>query len=223
MTPFHEVADKMPSGSVLKMPKFKKALASFVVPLLFHGIAVAAPKVPLPSDVKGYERLTPVFKSTAVANGAELLGALKGGKTLKPWLADSPLASQAICVLPELARWWVTLRQTNGSEYGIGFTSDGALVYLPDGIYKTDNETREVLRKLLDKLEDNLKDEVTTAKKPCTYRVGTMSDGGTLSGIAKLFYNKPGKWKLIFEANRRTISDPNVIQDGMALTIPAAP
>lgn len=205
------------------MPNRVRAVAGFIAVFLLHGIAVAAPKVPAPNGVKSYERLAPVFKSTAAANGAELLGALKGGKTLKPWLADSPLASQAICVLPEPARWWVTAWQTDGSQYRIAFTSDGALVYLPDGIYKTDDDTRNVLRKLLDKLEDNLKQEVTTAKKPFTYTVGTVDDGGTLSGIAKLFYNKPGKWKLIFEANRRTISDPNVIQDGMTLTIPAAP
>ena len=127
-------------------------------------------------------------------------------------------------MLPEPARWWVTAWQTNGSRYEVGLSFDGALVYLPDhGIYKTDNDTRELLRKLLDKLEDDLKQEVTSASKPCIYRVGTVSDDGTLSGIAKLFYGHPGKWKLIFEANRRSISDPNVIQNGMALTIPATP
>ena len=49
------------------------------------------------------------------------------------------------------------------------------------------------------------------------YRVG---EGDTLSGIAKKFYGDALKWPLIYEANKETIKNPNLITDRMTLTIP---
>lgn len=64
-----------------------------------------------------------------------------------------------------------------------------------------------------------LKKEVLSAPRPFVYQVG-LSDEGTLSSIARLFYNDGGKWKMIYEANKGTIKDPNVIRAGQKLTIP---
>jgi len=52
------------------------------------------------------------------------------------------------------------------------------------------------------------------------YVVGAQADGGTLSGISKLFYGTPSKWRLIYEANTDTIQNPNLIRKGMSLRIP---
>ncbi len=52
------------------------------------------------------------------------------------------------------------------------------------------------------------------------YQVGSRNDGGTLSGIAKLFYGKSSQWRRIHEANRDLIPNPDVIRKGMTLTIP---
>lgn len=52
------------------------------------------------------------------------------------------------------------------------------------------------------------------------YEVGSESDGGTLSGISKRFYGTASKWKLIYDANRNVIKNPNLIQKGMKLRIP---
>jgi nucleoid-associated protein YgaU len=46
--------------------------------------------------------------------------------------------------------------------------------------------------------------------------------GDTLSGIAKKFYGKASQWRVIFEANTDRISNPDLIQIGQVLKIPAA-
>lgn len=49
----------------------------------------------------------------------------------------------------------------------------------------------------------------------------TVEKGDTLSRISKQFYGKAGKWNAIFEANRDQLDDPDKIQPGQVLKIPA--
>ena len=49
-----------------------------------------------------------------------------------------------------------------------------------------------------------------------------MVAGDNLSKIAKHFYGDANKWKRIFEANRDTIKNPDVIHPGQVLKIPDA-
>ena len=50
----------------------------------------------------------------------------------------------------------------------------------------------------------------------------TVARGDTLSAIAKQFYGKANAWNRIFEANRDQLDDPDRIQPGQVLRIPAA-
>ena len=59
----------------------------------------------------------------------------------------------------------------------------------------------------------------STAPSDQTY---TVEKGDTLSHIAKQFYGKANKWNAIFEANRDQLDDPDKIQPGQVLKIPAA-
>ncbi|HEV7492108.1 MAG TPA: LysM peptidoglycan-binding domain-containing protein, partial [Rhodanobacteraceae bacterium] len=45
--------------------------------------------------------------------------------------------------------------------------------------------------------------------------------GDTLSKIAKQFYGNANRWHDIFDANRDQISNPDLIQPGQVLKIPA--
>ena len=45
--------------------------------------------------------------------------------------------------------------------------------------------------------------------------------GDTLSRLAQQFYDAPGKWDKIYEANRELVKNPNYIYVGMKLVIPA--
>lgn len=51
-------------------------------------------------------------------------------------------------------------------------------------------------------------------------QVYTVQSGDTLSKIAQHFYGAANKYTVIFEANRDTLKDPNVIHPGQKLRIP---
>lgn len=54
-----------------------------------------------------------------------------------------------------------------------------------------------------------------------TVQTYTVVGGDSLSKIAKKFYGHANLWRTIFEANRDRISNPDMIQIGQVLKIPA--
>ncbi|NBV21160.1 MAG: hypothetical protein EBS05_04455 [Proteobacteria bacterium] len=94
------------------------------------------------------------------------------------------------------------------------------MLHLREGLYVVPKAKQEAIQKVLRDLGADLKREVLSAPKPLTYTVGTLNDGGTLSGISRLFYGDASQWKRIQEANRKTLNNPNVIDDRMKLVIP---
>jgi LysM repeat protein len=48
----------------------------------------------------------------------------------------------------------------------------------------------------------------------------TVRPGDTLSGIAQQVYGNPARWRQLFAANRRTISDASLIYPGQVLKVP---
>jgi nucleoid-associated protein YgaU len=57
---------------------------------------------------------------------------------------------------------------------------------------------------------------------PAGARTYTVIAGDSLSKIAKKFYGDGNKWKRIFEANRDTVKNPDLIHPGEVLKIPDA-
>jgi nucleoid-associated protein YgaU len=57
---------------------------------------------------------------------------------------------------------------------------------------------------------------------PAAPRTYTVVAGDSLSKIAKKLYGDGNKWKRIFEANRDTVKDPDLIHPGQVLRIPDA-
>jgi LysM repeat protein len=51
----------------------------------------------------------------------------------------------------------------------------------------------------------------------------TVQSGDTLSAIAQRYYSNPSFWPALFAANHGEIANPNVIQVGQVLTVPAKP
>jgi nucleoid-associated protein YgaU len=62
----------------------------------------------------------------------------------------------------------------------------------------------------------------TTAPSPAAPRTYTVVAGDNLSKIAKHFYGDANQWKRIFDANRDTIKNPDLIHPGQVLKIPDA-
>ncbi|HET9325829.1 MAG TPA: LysM peptidoglycan-binding domain-containing protein [Candidatus Eisenbacteria bacterium] len=58
--------------------------------------------------------------------------------------------------------------------------------------------------------------------RPASPRSYTVQKGDTLSRIAEQFYGTAAKWRLIYEANRDLIKDPDLIYPGQTFTIPEA-
>jgi nucleoid-associated protein YgaU len=57
---------------------------------------------------------------------------------------------------------------------------------------------------------------------PAATRTYTVVAGDSLSKIAKKFYSDGNQWKRIFEANRDTVKNPDLIRPGQVLKIPDA-
>jgi nucleoid-associated protein YgaU len=62
----------------------------------------------------------------------------------------------------------------------------------------------------------------TTAPGAEVYESYEVKPGDSLSKIAKRVYGKAGDWKRIFEANRDTLKNPDLIHPGQVLKIPDA-
>lgn len=60
----------------------------------------------------------------------------------------------------------------------------------------------------------------TTARPKDTVRTYTVVSGDSLSKIAKRFYGNANHWRVIFEANRDQISNPDLIHPGQVLKVP---
>lgn len=66
--------------------------------------------------------------------------------------------------------------------------------------------------------------EVVVASNAATLGDGplthTVARGDTLYSIARKYYNDPGRWKTIYEANRDKIPSPKALPVGKSLVIP---
>ena len=62
----------------------------------------------------------------------------------------------------------------------------------------------------------------TAPKAPGATRTYTVVRGDSLSKIAKKAYGDANKWHAIYEANKATIKNPDLIYPGQVLTLPEA-
>ena len=59
------------------------------------------------------------------------------------------------------------------------------------------------------------------ASGAATHQIYHVVSGDTLTKIANKFYEDPGEWDVIFEANRDTMKNSNDLKVGQTLVIPA--
>jgi hypothetical protein len=199
------------------------SITSLIALLLVLPALGAPPAIPRTNEVVRYEREQPVFQSKLIVHerGDALLSALDGGQQIQEVrIPPGVHAQDHVCALPIPAKHWLSITLTNGGIYRIGVSDQGALVYLPEGLYEVTDAARERVARVMTQLDEDLRQEIVSAPKPVVYKVGTVDDGGTLSGISRLFYGDATRWKQIYEAYRKLIKNPNVIDASMRLTIP---
>jgi len=71
--------------------------------------------------------------------------------------------------------------------------------------------------KMQEEQEPILMEEPTT---PVTGKAYTIKRGDTLSGLASRYYKDSGKWKLIYNANKKVIKNPDLLIPGTKIFIP---
>ena len=179
----------------------------------------ALPSVPGTNEVVRYELYdwpsrTFQFKAIPRERGDALLSALDGGRQLRE---PAPCPTNMICD-PAPPLYWLNVILTNGITNTIGISE--RFVVVSDSYYDLTDAASEKVTKVINQLDEDFRQEIVNAPKPLGYIVGSVDDGGTLSGIARVFYGDATKWKKIYEANRQTIKNPDKITGGMKLTIP---
>lgn len=59
-----------------------------------------------------------------------------------------------------------------------------------------------------------------SGQRPAPQREYTVKPGDSLSKIAKQVYGNAGDWRKIYQANRNTIKDPDLIHPGQKIILP---
>jgi nucleoid-associated protein YgaU len=84
------------------------------------------------------------------------------------------------------------------------------------------NKVWDEIKRINPKADDIIADfPVDTSLAPAT-QTYTVKSGDTLSKISKQFYGNANDYMKIFNANKDKLKDPDKIQAGQTLTIPAA-
>jgi nucleoid-associated protein YgaU len=84
------------------------------------------------------------------------------------------------------------------------------------------NAVWDEIKRVNPKLDDIIADfPVDTSLKAAAIKTYTVKPGDTLSKISKQFYGSPNDYMKIFNANRDKLNDPDKIQAGQELKIPA--
>ncbi len=152
-------------------------------------------------------------------SGEALLAALSAEGAVERWMKNG-LPPGIVCVMPIPCDKQFVLHCKDGTPVLMGIGGDGSLFSMPGGYFVSTAAGEASILRALHNLKDAAAVGLIGTTRPTTYVVGSMHDGGTLSGIARMFYGDARRWKDIYEANRGTISSPNQVRDGMALVIP---
>ena len=91
------------------------------------------------------------------------------------------------------------------------------------------NAVWDALKKINPKLDDVMADfpvdtnlQTMRGSESSSIRMYKVKPGDTLSKISQQFFGNPNEYQRIFDANRDKLIDPNKIQVGQELKIPAA-
>jgi nucleoid-associated protein YgaU len=164
------------------------------------------------SDKKLWRHLSPEETALIKACVAQSSGFKTWGSTVPKNIIADPIPTN------------IGIRRQAGSKPDIFFSWNGSLLSIDDRLLCVPEEQAQTLKSIFTRWanEDNerVKQAILQQPLPLEYRVGSFKDGGSLSGLAREFYGDAKLWKLIYEANKKTLKSPDEVKDGMLLTIP---
>lgn len=135
---------------------------------------------------------------------------------------DKPFRFRELdCVLQNGDTVTIKVRINDGLSSGFIICSArkcrDSLICPPQEIWR---ELSEIFLKVSEEASGSVHAWYRSRPLPCSYRVGDGPDGGTLSGVARLFYGNASRWPVIHSANNGLLTDPNKVRPGLTLTIP---
>lgn len=178
-------------------------------------------QLPATNDVARYERYShgeQVWLAISKPDGDTVLSCLRDVAHFESWGSKIPPNVRAHPIPTCLE---VRTIGTNGETNTVQFSYRGQLVECQRGLLCVPNDERKILEPLFSTWREADKKRITSQPLPCQYRIGSIEDGWTLSGIAKLFYGNASKWPRIWEANKHIIKNPDLVRGGELITIPA--
>ena len=199
-----------------------RPVASFIVAFC-SVLIIAAVRADLPAtnQVVKYERCDSEGKWREVpkSDGEVVLACLRDIDSFKTWGSTVPPGIIADPI-PTIIGFRIV--SSSGKTNVIHFSWHAELVDCPRGLLVVPDKEEKLLSELLAQWGEADNTRISSQPLPCKYSIGTANDGGTLSGIARLFYGDSTQWRRIYEANKAIIKNPNVINIGTVITIPGA-
>lgn len=199
--------------NILSVASFAVTLSSVLI------IAEVRTNLPATNQAAKCERCDSErnWREVPKSDGEIVLTCLRNIDSFKTWGSAVP---PGIIAHPIPTIIGFRIVSSSGKTNVVYFSWDGGLVDCPRGLLVVPDRQEKMLSKLLAKWRQMDSTRIASQALPCKYAIGTADDGGTLSGIARLFYGDATQWRRIHEANRTIIKNPNVINDGTVITIP---
>lgn len=197
-----------------------RPVASVVVALFsLLIVAVVRADMPAPNLAVKYERCDSEgnWREVPKSDGEVVLACLRDIDSFKTWGSTVPPAIIADPI-PTIIGFRVV--SSSGKTNLVHFSWHAELVDCPRGLLVVPDKEEKVLSEFLAQWGKADSTRISSQPLPCSYRIGTANDGGTLSGVARLFYGDSTQWRGIYEANKAVIKNPNIINDGSVITIP---
>ncbi len=184
-------------------------------------LIVAAVRADLPAtnQVARYERYDSEgnWREVPKSDGEIVLACLRDIDSFKTWASTVP---SGIIADPIPTVIGFRIVSGSGKTNVVHFSEHAELVDYPRGLRVVPEKEEKLLSKLLAKWGEADSKRISSQPLPFKYSIGTANDGGTLSGVARLFYGDSTQWRQIYEANKAIIKNPNVIYLGTIITIP---
>ncbi len=158
------------------------------------------------------------WQQVTKSDGEIVLGCLHNVESFKSWGSTIP---SNIVAQPMRTSLGFRMTTISGKTNLLYFSSGGELLNFPaTGLLVIPELNRERLSDIFSNWQKIDQTRIASQPLPCEYRIGSANDGGTLSGIARLFYGDATKWQAIYEVNKSLVRDPNRIYAGTVITIP---
>jgi len=193
----------------------KKIITILIGILFLHPLLAEDFQLPSSQNIISFER-SGLLKKVSQEDGKKILLLLSNITNYKAFKYHRSGIDHAIPI-PTTYYFCIETKKTKLKLY---FSNNGSLVNTPKGLLVIPDNIRNKIKSMIDKWQNEDKAYVKKQPLPYQYKIGSLKGIMSLSEIAKFFYGDSSKWKIIYEANKTIIKNPNIVHGGEIITIP---